>query len=156
MEAQQTVKLDTLPLQDLVNLKKRVEGDFQTFLNSFNGFKYLGQKFEDTRILVKNIKEQAKDGDEILVPLTNSLFVPGNIASTDEYIVELGTGYYAKRSAAQVQDYCTRKTSLLKNNCEKLQGEIDSKKQFLEQIQIQIQKKVEAQQKLAAQQAGKK
>ena len=82
------IKLDTLQLQDLVNLKKRVEGDFQTFVNSYNGFKYLTQKFDDCKILVKNINEQAKDGDEILVPLTNSLFVPGTIASTDEFMVE--------------------------------------------------------------------
>ena len=153
--ANPVVKLETLQLQDLVNLKKRVEGDLQTFFNSFNGFKYLGQKFDDTRILVKNIKEQAKDNDEILVPLTNSLFVPGTISSTDSYMVELGTGYYAKRDAAQVQDYCTRKTTLLSQNCVKLEKEIESKKQFLEQVQIYIQRKAAAQQKLAEHNAGK-
>ena len=150
------VKLDTLQLQDLVNLKKRVEGDLQTFVNSFQGFKFLGQKFDDTRILVKNINEQAKNDDEILVPLTNSLFVPGKICSTDEYMVELGTGYYAKRSAAQVQDYCTRKTVLLRSNCVSLEKEIESKKQFLEQVAVHIARKAEAQQKQAAQNAAQK
>jgi prefoldin alpha subunit len=156
MTTSHPIKLDTLQLQDLVNLKKRVEGDYQTFVNSFNGFKYLTQKFDDCKILVKNINEQAKDGDEILVPLTNSLFVPGTIASTDEFMVELGTGYYAKRSSAQVQEYCTRKTAMLKTNCEKLQGEIDSKRSFIEQIQLHIQKKAEAQQAMAQANAGKK
>lgn len=152
---QQVLKLETLQLQDLVNLKKRVEGDFQTFLNSFNGFKYLGQKFDDTRILVKNIKEQCKPDDEILVPLTNSLFVPGSMASNDNFLLELGTGYYVERSADQTVDYCQRKVDLLKFNCEKLQKDIEDKRQFLEQIQIQIQRKAEAQQKMAQAQQAK-
>ena len=70
--SQPVIKLETLPLQDLVNLKKRVEGDFQTFVNSYNGFKYLSQKFEDTKVLIKNMKEQVKEGDDILIPMTNS------------------------------------------------------------------------------------
>lgn len=33
----------------------------------------------------------------ILVPLTNSLYVPGKLADTEHVIVDIGTGYYVKK-----------------------------------------------------------
>lgn len=33
----------------------------------------------------------------ILVPLTNSLYVPGKLADLDNVIVDVGTGYYVKK-----------------------------------------------------------
>jgi hypothetical protein len=33
----------------------------------------------------------------ILVPLTNSLYVPGKLADTENVIVDVGTGYYVKK-----------------------------------------------------------
>ena len=152
-EGNKEIRLDSMPLTDLTNQKKRVEGDYQTFQNSFNGFKYLGQKFEDAKCLIKNIKSQAKDGEELLVPMTNSLFLPGTIDTTDCYLVEIGAGYYAERNAAQIDEYCTRKAVLLKKNCDQLTTEIESKRTLLDHINVQVQKKTEAQQIAARQQA---
>ena len=33
----------------------------------------------------------------ILVPLTNSLYVPGKLSDTENVIVDVGTGYYVKK-----------------------------------------------------------
>ena len=33
----------------------------------------------------------------ILVPLTNSLYVPGKLADPENVIVDVGTGYYVKK-----------------------------------------------------------
>lgn len=33
----------------------------------------------------------------ILVPLTNSLYVPGRLSNPDSVIVDVGTGYYVKK-----------------------------------------------------------
>jgi prefoldin alpha subunit len=34
---------------------------------------------------------------EILVPLTQSLYVPGKLKKTDTVIVDVGTGYYIEK-----------------------------------------------------------
>jgi hypothetical protein len=44
-----------------------------------------------------------------MVPLTNSLYVPGRLADVDEVLVDIGTGYYAKKSIASAQDFMERK-----------------------------------------------
>ena len=36
-------------------------------------------------------------GKTILVPLTNSLYVPGKLADVENVIVDVGTGYYVKK-----------------------------------------------------------
>ena len=38
-----------------------------------------------------------RTGKTTLVPLTNSLYVPGKLADTDHVIVDIGTGYYVKK-----------------------------------------------------------
>ena len=39
-------------------------------------------------------------GTTILVPLTNSLYVPGKLSDTEHVIVDIGTGYYVKKVIA--------------------------------------------------------
>lgn len=36
-------------------------------------------------------------GKTILVPLTNSLYVPGKLVDTEHVIVDVGTGYFVKK-----------------------------------------------------------
>lgn len=37
------------------------------------------------------------DKKEILVPLTNSLYVKGNLSSPDKVLVDIGTGFYVEK-----------------------------------------------------------
>jgi hypothetical protein len=37
-------------------------------------------------------------GQEMLVPVTEALFVPGTLASSTEVLVDIGTGYFVKKS----------------------------------------------------------
>ena len=40
---------------------------------------------------------EKSQGKKLLVPLTNSLYVDGELAETDKVIVDIGTGYYAEK-----------------------------------------------------------
>lgn len=44
-----------------------------------------------TKVLIDRV------GKTILVPLTNSLYVPGKLSDADNVIVDVGTGYYVKK-----------------------------------------------------------
>ena len=100
------IKIDTLDLSQLLQLKKSLEEQLNIFMNSFNGFRMLSNKYEDSKILVKNIKDQAKPGDSLLIPLSTSLYIPGKLKDTDHYLVDLGTGYFVEYSAEQTQSFC--------------------------------------------------
>lgn len=43
-------------------------------------------------------KEKGTDGkDEILVPLTSSLYVKGTLADREKVLVDVGTGFYVEK-----------------------------------------------------------
>ena len=45
-----------------------------------------------------------RTGKTILVPLTNSLYVPGKLSDTEYVIVDVGTGYYVKKVRVAYSD----------------------------------------------------
>lgn len=46
---------------------------------------------------VHHAERSCADKKEILVPLTNSLYVKGNISSPDRVLVDIGTGFYVEK-----------------------------------------------------------
>ena len=56
-------------------------------------------KTENDKILVNNLSKLEDDNPEILIPLSNSLYIPGKIKSKDKFILDIGTGYRAERTA---------------------------------------------------------
>jgi prefoldin subunit 5 len=49
--------------------------------------------------------------EEVLVPLTGSLFVPGTIKSASRVLVDVGTGFYVEKSPADAADILGKKVS---------------------------------------------
>lgn len=154
--AQQKIKLEQLQLEDLVQLKQRLTQDLQTFLGSYNGLKALEQKFEYGKVLVEQINKKASVGDEVMLPLTNSLFVPGKLKDTNNFLVELGTGYFAQYDAKGAQEFCARKSAFTKDTSEKAQVEMENKRKFIEQVNLEISKKAQARQEQINEQAAQK
>ena len=138
---QQGIKLDQLQLEDLVQFKQRLTQDLQTFLGSYNGLKALEQKFEFGKVLVEQVSTKAQVGDEVMLPLTNSLFVPGKLKDTNKFLIELGTGYFVEYDAKGAQAFCARKAAFTKDTSEQAQNEMENKRKLIEQVNIEISRK---------------
>ena len=149
-KAQDSIKLEQFSLEELVKLKQRFTEDLRMFLNSFNGLKSLEQKFEYSKVLVDQIEKKAKIGDELMIPMTTSLFIPGKLKSNKDFLVELGTGYFAEFSADEARAYCSRKCAFTKDTSSKVQEQMDDKRIFIEKINMNIQKKVQERQEQIA------
>jgi prefoldin alpha subunit len=48
-------------------------------------------------------------GTEILVPLTQSLYVPGRMADMNKVLIDVGTGYYVEKSLPKAKEYIDRR-----------------------------------------------
>ena len=46
---------------------------------------------------LEGLRFMEDDTTEVLVPLTNSLYVPGKVVNTGKVIVDVGTGYYVEK-----------------------------------------------------------
>lgn len=60
-------------------------------------------------------------GKEILVPLTDSMYVPGKLADTSTVLVDVGTGYYVEKNIEDAKDYFKRRVMFVTEQMEKIQ-----------------------------------
>ena len=63
-----------------------------------------------------------RDGCDVLVPLTGSMYVPGKLSNPDKVVVDIGTGYYVEKNSKDAQDYFNRKGKYVTENMERVQA----------------------------------
>lgn len=64
-----------------------------------------------------------------MVPLTASLYVPGTLSDTENVLVDIGTGYYVEKSAAEAEKFYNGKVEALTKNLGDLERIITQKSQ---------------------------
>ena len=55
--------------------------------------------------------KEAKNDNQILIPLNSSLYVPGTVNDKNKVMVELGTGYFAEKTIEEATALIDRKVS---------------------------------------------
>ncbi|NEU35397.1 prefoldin subunit alpha, partial [bacterium LRH843] len=50
------------------------------------------------------------NGKEVLVPLTGSMYVYGNIADSNNVLIDVGAAYYVQKDVSSAVDYFKRKS----------------------------------------------
>lgn len=60
-------------------------------------------------------------GNEVLVPLTSSMYVTGRLADANNVLVDIGTGYYAQKNIEDAKDYFKRRVEYVTEQMEKIQ-----------------------------------
>ena len=82
------------------------------------------------------------DGTPMLVPLTSSLYVPGETAPLDNVLVDVGTGYFIEKSIDQAQAFLQRKMALIENQAQNVQSAAQFKQRNLSQTVDVMNRKV--------------
>lgn len=79
----------------------------------------------------------------ILDPLTDSLHVPGHLSDAENVIVDVGTGYYVKKSRAQATKYYETKVEYIRTNLDTLQETIQKKQENMSYLVNVMQAKLQ-------------
>lgn len=74
-------------------------------------------------------------GKDMLIPLTESLYVPGKIAKTNGVLLDVGTGYFIEHDAEKGIDYCKRKVNFIRENVDALMELLTKKRKQLVLVQ---------------------
>ena len=78
----------------------------------------------------------------MLVPLTSSLYVPGETTTLSTVLVDVGTGYFIEKSLPEAQAFLDRKIELLKSQMGAVQQTMMIKNQHLQQTMGAMREKV--------------
>ena len=89
--AMQTIDLKKLDLMQLTQIKNQLDQDLQFYQESLGNLKHAQTKFQDSGDSLGKLTPENKD-KEILVPLTGSMYVPGQLSNSEKVLVDIGTG----------------------------------------------------------------
>lgn len=67
--------------------------DVEALTSNFQQLKEAQERYADSAASLASIPTDGP-GREVMVPLTSSLYVPGTLSSTEEVLVDIGTGFY--------------------------------------------------------------
>ncbi|XP_073469683.1 prefoldin subunit 5 [Lithobates pipiens] len=144
----QTVNITELSLPQLEGLKSQLDQEVEFLSSSIAQLKVVQTKFVEAKECL-NILHKSNEGKQILVPLTSSMYVPGTLSNVSNVLVDVGTGYYVEKTAADAKDFFKRKIDFLTKQIEKIQPALQEKhgmkQAVIEMMSIKIQQLTAAQ-----------
>lgn len=114
------IDLTTLNIQQLTTLKQQLDQELDLFQESLTSLKGAQGKFQTSNETLQNFDSDS-EGKNILVPLTGSMYVPGQLVDTSNVIIDIGTRYYVEKDIPTAKDYFQRKTKFVTEQMEKIQ-----------------------------------
>jgi prefoldin alpha subunit len=135
-----SVSLGSLSIEQLENLEEGMSKDVETLQKQMamlsDGVQRLQASKEGSEAVAA-----MRDGTEIMVPLTGSIYVPGKIKDPNAVLVDVGTGYFVEKEPAKAAEYFGRRATVLKQEGEKTAAALTEKRQHLEAVAAVLEKK---------------
>ncbi|CCE82353.1 Piso0_002076 [Millerozyma farinosa CBS 7064] len=142
MASEQTRKIDLTQLQpqQILEIRKSTEQEISHFTQSLQALQSAQAKLRDCITSIEGVEKSNKT--ELLVPMTSSLYLPGKLVQKDEYLVDIGTGYYVGKSANDAKVVYQKKIDKLDEDAKKLKDILVQKNEIMNSINIVLRNKV--------------
>ena len=89
------------------------------------------EKLVNSKLALASL-QQAAEGTRMLVPITSSLYVPGETTQLSNVLIDVGTGYYIEKSVDEAQAFLDRKIAMIKAQAGNVQQVASMKQQNLQ------------------------
>ncbi|KAK0374709.1 prefoldin [Colletotrichum costaricense] len=141
-QGSESINLETLDTQQLSQVKKQLEEELEHLTNSFAQLHSAQSRFKECLRCVK-ARPGAGDGDKsVLVPLTNSLYVRGELSDPKHVIVDVGTGFYVEKDTESAERFYEAKVQNLMNNIQDLEVIVQRKTLNVRSVEDVLRQKV--------------
>lgn len=147
------VRIDQLPPQQLTGLKQQLEEELQGLQQSAATLQTVASEFHQSGEAIQHLAEQ-KVGQPMLLPLSQSLYVEGELADADNVLLDIGTGYYLEKPLEGGVDYCKRKVNQMAENLQEISKVQQQKVQVLMAVESALQQRMQEAQQAAAKGGG--
>ncbi|WRT63588.1 prefoldin, alpha subunit [Kwoniella shivajii] len=143
--AEQQVNITDLEPAQLQEVKKQLDQELDHLTNSYSQLKQAHTKFKSCVENVSSLTPKSK-GKEVLIPLTSSLYVPGRLTDVENVVVDVGTGYYVKKTKSEATSHYNTKSTFVQSNLDTLQKTIERKQENVQSVVQVLQMKMQQQQ----------
>eukprot|EP00937_MAST-01D_sp_MAST-1D-sp2_P004267 g4267.t1 len=143
------INLATLPMEQLNQLKQQLEQEVGALTQNYTGLLAAQRRFQESKKSMRSLTP-GTTGKEVMVPLTQSLYVPGRLADTRKVLVDIGTGYYVEKTVEKANQFFDRKVKFLEQNTSSLSELITSKQKNLQAVAMMMQRRMQMMQEQQA------
>lgn len=89
--------------------------------------------------------QKARGDSQLLVPVTDSLFVSGSVDANDSVLVDVGTGFYVEKSLPDALQFVERRKEFVRKQVVELEGQLDAETRNMEQVALVLEAKLTGQ-----------
>ncbi|GBG31990.1 Prefoldin subunit 5 [Hondaea fermentalgiana] len=122
-----------IPLQQLQQQRNIMQQELQEMKTRHRSMMTASKRYLESLRTVEMV-ESAQDGQKMLVPMNDSIFVPGELTNTSHVTVEIGTGFFVKRTIPDAKEYLERKVKNVQLYIERVGVNILAQENNLSQI----------------------
>jgi prefoldin alpha subunit len=140
------ITLAGLSNEQLDGLKKQFEGDIESLTRALDSIAGAKNRFSSSKDILDTFKG-FKSGEQMMVPLTSSLYIAGEVKDTQHVTIDVGTGYYIKHTIPRAQAFFDKRANQMKDVETNLLGNIHQKQQQLDQVMTVLQERFTAEKK---------
>lgn len=135
-------KIDLAQLQpeQLVELRATTESEIQHFTQLLHALQTAQAKLNECVATIANM--ELAQLDDLLVPMTGSLYLPGKRKAKDQYLVDIGTGYFVEKTALEATKVYEGKLAKLAENATKLRDILGQKNNVMNSINMALRSKL--------------
>ena len=146
-QQQEGIPLDQLPIQQLQMLRRQLEQEGQSLQMGLQQLMVALDKYQECedclRMTFDDCATKTKD-QQVLMPLTNSVYVTGVVDSGDKRVlVDIGTGYVVEYGVKDAKEYYGRKMQFVKRQVGELEKRVQMKMQMRQMVEQVLQAKVQ-------------
>lgn len=106
------MNLLALSFDQLNELKGSIEEELQGLQGAIQQLQVSRNKLNTSKSALE-VLQTTPGGKKMLVPITASLYVPGETTELDTVLVDVGTGYFIEKGIEQAQAFLSRKIGLI-------------------------------------------
>ncbi|CAL9731063.1 prefoldin subunit 5 [Monosporozyma unispora] len=151
----QKIDLTQLNPEQLNAVKQQFDQELQHFQQSLQALMVAKSKFVECINDIKTVSSNAKNEQNILIPASPSLYIPGKIHDNKKFMVDVGTGYYVEKSDIEAIEFYEKKINKLNKESVQIQDIIKEKSQSSMAIATQM-RQMAMQQAMAAKEGANK
>jgi len=146
-EQTRTIDLDSLSLEELNQLRNQEEQRLQALTNKYGMLRQAAARLNHSKKAVSELKKSSSSSSEgedreVMVPLTESVYVPGKMKDTNRLMLELGTGYFVERSNREALQFIERKQRIVDANSENIAAAVQASQQNMQALTSAMQGKM--------------
>ncbi|KAJ1668856.1 subunit of tubulin prefoldin [Coemansia sp. RSA 1813] len=149
----QSINLEDMSLQQLQKIKTQLESEINDLTTAFTQMKQAQGAFRECKSCISTLTPESQD-KTILIPLSNSLYVPGKLSNVKSVVMDVGTGYYVEKSTDDAAIYYDKKIDYVQENAKKIQETVEQKQASYRGLLEIMQYKLTQQQQQQKQQEG--